>query len=463
MREVLTRILAIEWLQLFSTALYGILFAISATTLEYYFANVNPSSPIKLSITMFLFGRLISSFVLFGGLFADTDTVLCLGYFGCFGFCMNRLKEYTRRKRDEYNGWPLPFLYNKYRFYVWSVFKFLDFIWGILGWIIVGSSTSKIFGDSNHPVKAMMVVIMLTMLTTDVWIPFLVYWTYWLIGEYDKIIDEGLDAGDSDDSELDDFGVRTPLTTPIKRAQNKKSSKSPAFSSNSDDADNSDKDNDENDDDENYQSSPAKSSVMSSVHSPMAHRSPPASANFDDIHIDIARDSYATGDTYVDDVSSEQFQIVIDPYSTVTAEDFADMWGVLSTLGEFSCKVKPNVLYMRESSLSKVRFGFEHVVKHLQNMGFFIVAAGENIWDTETNSSISKLFAYTVGYSSTAVELVTPIYFLLELKLVMSLGKCGNDEEDTYFEVFCTGKCTKREYLAAFVEELNLGCVFDLS
>jgi hypothetical protein len=460
MREVLTRILAIEWLQLFSTALYGILFAISATTLEYYYANVNPSSPVKLSIATFLFGRLISSFVLFLGLFADTDTILCLGYFGCLGFCMNRLKEYTRRKRDEYDGWPLPFLYNKYRFYIWSVFKFLDCIWGIVGWIIVGSSISKIFGDSNDPVKVMMIVIMLTMLTTDVWIPFLVYWAYWLIGQYDKIIDEGLDAGDSDDSELDDFGVRTPLTTPIKREHIKKGTKSPAFSSNSDDVDNSDKEHD--DDDENYLSSPGKSSVMSSVHSPMARRSPVASANFDDIHIDIAREAHNTQGGYVGDVSSEQFQVVIDPYSSVTAEEFADMWGVLSTLGEFSCKVKPNAVYMRESSLPNEIFGFEHVVEHLQNMGFFIVAAGEKIWDTATNSSISKLFAYTVGYSSTSVELVTPIYFLLELKLAIVLDKSGNDTNGSYFDVFCTGKCTKREYLAAFIEELNLGCVFDL-
>jgi len=454
MRDILTRILAIEWIYLLLTAIYGILFAVSVTSLEFYFSNVNPSSPIKLSIGMFLFGRLISSFVLLIGLLADTDVTLCLGYFGCMGFCMLRLREYTRRKRDEYKGWPLPFLYNKYRFYIWTAVKALDFIWGIIGWIVVISSIGKIFSDSNLSIRAMTAAILLVMIITDIWTPVLVYGAHWLIKEYEEMLDDGEDAGDSDDSELDEFGVRTPLTSPVKKTHDKKSIQSPAV-----DEDSFSDDDEDSREDESSQSSPRRSSVTSSVHSPMVRRS---SASIEHIQIDIDDNlAFTKENDFIRTAPSQEFKVVLDPSATVSAEDFADMWGVLSTLGDFKCKVKPNFMYMRESSLPSDTFGFQHVVEHLQNMGFFIVAAGDKIWDEYSNSVISKLYAYTLGYSSTSIELATPIYYLLELKM-LSLNTGKVEDNDILFEIICTNKCTKREYIAAFVEELNFGCVFDL-
>jgi hypothetical protein len=151
-----------------------------------------------------------------------------------------------------------------------------------------------------------------------------------------------------------------------------------------------------------------------------------------------------------------QVGIVIDPYATTTADEFGDMWATLSTIGEFSCRVKPGTDFLRASSVDYTDFGLPHVIDHLQNIGFFVIAAGDNtLGDDQTSKS--KLYAFALGYSSTSFQLTTPIYFLLELKMLRD-----KNEMDSAIEIICTSKCTRREYASCFIEELNLGCILDL-
>ena len=158
---------------------------------------------------------MISIFI-FLGLLADTDLVLSMAYFGCLGFCMKYVKGYIRRKKEEYGGWPLAYAYNKTRFDIVVVLKFADVVWGIVGWLILGSLLGRKLNEMNHELRATVSVIGITLLFTDIWTPILFRSVSWLVKEHRKLERaEALENDDSDDSELDDFGVRTPLTSPV--------------------------------------------------------------------------------------------------------------------------------------------------------------------------------------------------------------------------------------------------------
>ena len=187
LRDIRARILAIEWIQFFLLITYVACFILSITTFEFYFYNATPSSPVKVSISLFLMGKCITSAIIFFGLIVDTNIILCLAYFGCMGFCMKRFKEYIRKKRDEYGGWPLAFAYNKYRFYVIAFLKFCDWVWGLVGWVILGSMLGKDLDVLNDALKAAVSVIILLLIVSDLWIPLLVLNNLWLIKKHNKL------------------------------------------------------------------------------------------------------------------------------------------------------------------------------------------------------------------------------------------------------------------------------------
>ena len=96
-------------------------------------------------------------------------------------------------------------------------------------------------------------------------------------------------------------------------------------------------------------------------------------------------------------------------------------------------------------------------------MGFFVVAAGkqDHLGDEIDAAVLSKLFAFSTGYAqlSTRPEDITPIFFLVEIKMSKDVSVSISDDCS---HITCVSKCTKREYTASFVQELNLGCIFEL-
>ena len=93
----------------------------------------------------------------------------------------------------------------------------------------------------------------------------------------------------------------------------------------------------------------------------------------------------------------------------------------------------------------------------MRSIGFFVVAAGNQPSSANQDYVVSKLYGYSEGYPQN-VESSVPIYYLVEIRL-SSWIHSDNDQIST---IECVSKCTKREYAAKFVEELNLGCLFDL-
>ena len=193
-----------------------------------------------------------------------------------------------------------------------------------------------------------------------------------------------------------------------------------------------------------------------STYSPMAKNKD--LYNIDDIELNFSNEDSSD---YIQEVtnSMDSKRVIIDPYATVSAEEFGDMWTVLSTAGEFSCFVRPIEKYTSEFKAN--HHGFFNLVDHLRNTGFYIIAASEPsaVSDYKSESpdpyKLYKLYAYAVGYSSRAEEL-TPVYFLIELVLNIT------DVDSCTSTITCTNKCTKKDYTASFVEELNLGCLFQL-
>ena len=281
MREVRNRLLGLEWIHFISFLVYGILFALSISIFSFHLSNIIEGSPIGISMASFLMGKMITSVVVFLAMLMDTDIVLWLAYFGCLGFCMKFVKEHIRKKKEEYGGWPVAYFFNKTRFAFLVVLKFADFVWGIVGWIIIGSLIGRKFNEMNDELRATIAVTGFVILLTDIWAPLLFRSCMWLLKMHKKLGGEAkLEADDSDDSELDDFGVRTPLNSPtgkknskstdagkksgLKVSTNRKRSKKKGrnkYVESDSDEDSNDSDDDEDDDiddDEESQSSPAK-------------------------------------------------------------------------------------------------------------------------------------------------------------------------------------------------------------
>lgn len=72
---------------------------------------------------------------------------------------MKYVKNYTRRKREEYGGWPFPFFFNSLRFIFISMLKVIDFAWGVVGWMTVGSFLGKNFSTSATDLKSIVACI----------------------------------------------------------------------------------------------------------------------------------------------------------------------------------------------------------------------------------------------------------------------------------------------------------------
>ena len=224
MREIRNRLLGLEWIHFISIFLYSILFALSISVFSFHLSNTIEGSPINISMASFLMGKLITSLIVFLAMSVDTDIILWLAYFGCLGFCMKYVKEHIRKKKIEYGGWPVAYYFNETRFTFLIILKFADFVWGIIGWIIIGSVVGRKFEEMNDELRAIVAFIGIVVFLTDIWAPILFRSCIWLLSMHKKLEkDSDLHVDDSDDSELDDFEVRTPLNSP--KAMNSSSNK----------------------------------------------------------------------------------------------------------------------------------------------------------------------------------------------------------------------------------------------
>ena len=224
MREMRSRILAIELLQFAAIIAYMTLFFVAIIHLGYSDLVTGPRQGVAMAA--FLPLKTVSSGLVFYGLFTDTDVVLCLAHFGILGGCMKSVKAYVRKKFEEYEGWPLAYGLNKYRFYVVTFIKFVDWCWGLAGWAALGTTFGERYYGLGDNLKAFVGSCVFILCLTDIYIPILFGVIYWMMGEnkhrLEVIVKEHqrsgeltaeFDDGDhaSDDSELDDFGFRAAV------------------------------------------------------------------------------------------------------------------------------------------------------------------------------------------------------------------------------------------------------------
>ena len=138
---------------------------------------------------------------------------------------MRYVKEYTRSKKEELGGWPYPFFFNSTRFTFFELGKGVDFIWGIVGWSTLSVSFGSVYDNLEGSLRFMITLIYITLFFSDLWVALLTYSVHWLVQRH-EILDEHDALSDSDDSELDDLGIRegekTPLTAGKKRSRRRR-------------------------------------------------------------------------------------------------------------------------------------------------------------------------------------------------------------------------------------------------
>lgn len=202
-RDIRGRFLALGLLQLLCCLCYLSFFIALVTSMgysEFFFTSLVSG----VSLPTFVLLKSITSFLLFVFLALDSDLILTLAYFGCLGWMMRFVKEYTRKKRLELGGWPYPYFYNetRYTLFIWG--KILDCLWGLNGWVLVGATFgSKLESDLN----TLLTLVILTLFLSDIWTPLLMLGINWLLRRR-RSLQENEVLSDSDDSELDELAVR---------------------------------------------------------------------------------------------------------------------------------------------------------------------------------------------------------------------------------------------------------------
>jgi hypothetical protein len=205
MRDVRGRFLALGWLQSIAVIGYVIFFVIFYFYYDYksyYFSHGTITA-----LTAFLSVKSITSFFVFSGLLYDTDIRLSLWYFGCFGFTVDYIRSYIRRRMKKLGGFPLVFAFYPLRFYILCILKLIDILWGLYGWIII---VPFLVTDKYYQIDASMIVFLSFLIyflaMTDIYFTTLFGGIRWLLRRL-KAMDK-LDMLDkSDDSEIEEFNL----------------------------------------------------------------------------------------------------------------------------------------------------------------------------------------------------------------------------------------------------------------
>ena len=203
MRDIRARVLALGALHLFTGFMYLLFFGLSFTVISYIgfvFADTT------LNISTFLAMKTVTTGVVLTGIGYDTDVILTLGYFGFMGFCMKYLKKYVKKKRKQLGGWPYPYYFNRTRFNLVTAAKALDVLVGIVGWYMLDAA----YGTSawrETSVRWYLGFLYFLFLLGDFWCTLLFMGLHYLVAKMEvKLVNNELEA--SDDSEIDEFGIR---------------------------------------------------------------------------------------------------------------------------------------------------------------------------------------------------------------------------------------------------------------
>jgi hypothetical protein len=210
MRDVRGRFMALALLQLAVCLAFVSYFVAALTNFGYSELFVSSRSS-GVSLPTFLIIKSITSGAIFVGLALDCDVVLTLAHFGCLGWCMGFVKSYTRKKRIEVGGWPYPFFYNETRHGLLLYAKGVDVLWGLVGWVTVGSTFGYQLSYMETELKILLTLVVITLVLSDVWVPLLLAGISWLLRRRESL-QEAEVLSDSDDSELDELEIRDPKT-----------------------------------------------------------------------------------------------------------------------------------------------------------------------------------------------------------------------------------------------------------
>ena len=205
MRDVRARLLAIGWIHLFASVYYVVCAVLSITVFDYSIFYLSHNLP------AFLLTKGLLAFTIFLGVLYDTDIVLCLWYFGCLSFNLNYVRKYISKKRIELGGWPLAFSFYHLRFSILKWFKIFDFIVGLYGWAILAPIFTPDFFTRERRLRIFLMFVTLVQLGTDVWCPLLFYMIQWLL-QRRKLMKILRLEEDSDDSEIDEFHLKSDLS-----------------------------------------------------------------------------------------------------------------------------------------------------------------------------------------------------------------------------------------------------------
>jgi hypothetical protein len=129
---------------------------------------------------------------------------------------MKYVKKYTLKKREELGGFPHKYAFNETRFQMLSTVKLIDFLIGIIGWLNVSTYFGANYVGLNDSVKSLITVTTACLIVTDIWCPILFSSLFYLIYTYNELDLSG-ELSDSDDSEIDELGLRGPGVTPGNR------------------------------------------------------------------------------------------------------------------------------------------------------------------------------------------------------------------------------------------------------
>lgn len=218
MRDVRGRIIAIGWMHLVAALLYFTLFMVLLLYLDYSAFYLDPTS--TFSLPTFLAFKTLTSLILLVGVLYDTDIRLCLWHFGCLGCWIDYIRKYIRRKRIELHGFPLMFSFSNARFLILSLLKILDFLWGMYGWTLVGYAFGAKFKSLNTNLQILYGLVSFALVVFDLWVLFLLLGVRWLLRRR-KIIQQIGQQPESDDSEIEEFGLRLDLQQGIERQKDK--------------------------------------------------------------------------------------------------------------------------------------------------------------------------------------------------------------------------------------------------
>ena len=216
-RDIRGRMLVIGWVQVGSTFAYIILFLVLVLSLDYSVLRLDPSTDDS-TLPFFLAVKAASSAFILCGVLYDTDLVLCLWYFGCLGFNIEYVRSYIRRKRIKLKGWPLPFSFSDLRFHILAFFKLADILWGVYGWTIIGVTFGSRFTTLESHLKIFFAAVALALTASDIYCAVLFFGVRWLLRRLRLVRDIGM-LEDSDDSEIEEFGLRTDLEIERRRAE----------------------------------------------------------------------------------------------------------------------------------------------------------------------------------------------------------------------------------------------------